>query len=170
MAEEKEKARKDEYQKALSVFSQAMKAFHKADYGKASELLKAFLDKHTSEKEFVDRAQIYLAICEKQQKKERAHLKIFDDYYEYSVYKMNQGDYEEALKLLAKAREMKPREGKILYLIANTYCLMGQTEQSLDHLKKAIQLDNYFRILAQNDGDFEPLWEDKKFILITRMA
>jgi hypothetical protein len=40
----------------------------------------------------------------------------------------------------------------------------------LDHLKTAIQLDSFLKILAQNDTDFEPLWEDKKFKLITRMA
>ena len=159
MTKEKEKARKDEYQKALDAYSQAMRAFHKGNYEKATELLRDFLEKHTSEKEFVDRAQIYLEICKKQQKKERFNLKTFDEYYEYSVYKINQGDYEGALKVLEKAQEMKPQEGKIFYLMADAYCLMGKTEQSLDHLKKAIQLDKYFRILAQNDGDFEPLWE-----------
>jgi len=39
---EKEKARKDLYQKALTAFEQAMKVFHKGDYEKASSLLGRF--------------------------------------------------------------------------------------------------------------------------------
>jgi len=170
MEKEKEKVKKDEYQKAFFAYTQAMRSFHKGDYEKAIELLKAFLDKYASEKELVDRAQIYLTICRAEQKKEKIQLKTFDDYYEYSVYRINQGDYEGALKLLEKALDMKPQEGKILYLMADAYCLMGQSEQCLENLKRAIQLDKYFSILAQNEADFESLWEDKKFKLITRMA
>lgn len=170
MTKEKEKVKKDDYQRAFTAYDQAMKAFHKGDYERASELLKAFLEKHTPERELADRARAYLEICQEQSKKEKIQLKTFDDYYQYSIYMINQGDYEEALKLLEKAREMKPREGKILYLMADTYCLMGKMDECLEHLKKAIQIDSFFRILAQNEGDFEPLWEDKKFKLITRMA
>ena len=70
MTKEKDKIKKDEYEKALSAYSQAMKPFHKGDYKKADEMLKAFLDKHRSEKELVDRARIYLKICGEQQSKE----------------------------------------------------------------------------------------------------
>ena len=170
MTKEKEKIKKDEYQKALSDYTQAMKALNRRDYERAGELFKAFLEKHASERELADRVQIYLKVCQKQKKVEKIQLKTFNDYYQYSVHKINKGDYEEAMKLLGKAREMKPREGKILYLIADAYCLMGETEKCLEHLKKAIQMDDFFRTLAQNERDFEPIWEDKKFILITRMV
>jgi tetratricopeptide (TPR) repeat protein len=170
VTKEKDKIKKDEYEKALSAYSQAMKSFHKGDYKKADELLKAFLDKHGSERELIDRAQIYLNVCEARQSKEKIQLRTFDDFYQYGVFRTNHGDYEEALKLLGKAREMKPKEGKILYLMAGVYCLRGENEQCLEHLKKAIQLDKYFSILARNEKDFESLWEDKKFKLITRMV
>jgi tetratricopeptide (TPR) repeat protein len=170
VTKEKDKIKKDEYEKALSAYSQAMKSFHKGDYKKADELLKAFLDKHGSERELIDRAQIYLNVCEARQSKEKIQLRTFDDFYQYGVFRTNHGDYEEALKLLGKAREMKPKEGKILYLMADVYCLRGENEQCLEHLKKAIQLDKYFSILARNEKDFESLWEDKKFKLITRMV
>jgi len=170
VTKEKDKVKKDEYEKALSAYSQAMKPFHKGDYEKAAELLKAFLNKHGSERELVDRAQIYLTVCGEKKSKEKVPMKTFDDYYQYGVLKINQGDYEEALKLLEKAREMRPKEGKILYLMADIYCLKNENEQCFDFLKKAIQLDKYFSILARNERDFESLWEDKKFKLITRMV
>lgn len=170
MTEKKEKVKKDNYQKELSAYNQAMKLFHRSSYEKAAERLKAFLEKYTEGNELVDRTQIYLAICKQRQKKEIIRLKTFNDYYQYSVYKINQGEYEEALKLLEKAHQMKPKQGKILYLMADTYCLMGNKEECLGHLKKALQIDKFFSILAQNESDFESLREDKKFILITRMV
>jgi len=165
----KQKTKKNDYEKALSAYTQAMKVFHKGDYQKAEELLKEFSEKYVSEKEFVDRAKVYLSICQERKKDKGVKLKTFDDYYQYSIHKINEGDYEESLKLLKKALEMKPKQGKILYLMADVYCTKGDTGRCLEHLKKAIQIDKYFRILAQNERDFEPLWEDKKFILITRM-
>jgi len=165
----KQKTKKSDYEKAFPAYSQAMKAFHKGDYQKAEELLQEFSEKHVSEMEFVDRAKVYLSICQERKKDKRVELKTFDDYYQYSIHKINEGDYEESLKLLKKALEMKPKQGKILYLMADVYCMKGDMDKCLEYLRKAIQIDKYFRILAQNERDFEPLWEDKKFILITRM-
>jgi len=167
---EKSKTKKDDYQKALAAYTQAMRLFHKAQYKEAAAKLKVLLERFPQEREIVDRAQIYLVICQERNKKETIQLKTFDDYYQYSVYKINQGDCKEALKHLAKAHQMKPKEGKILYLMADAYCLMGNKDECLEYLKKAIQVDKFFSVLAQNDSDFESLREDKKFKLITRLV
>jgi tetratricopeptide (TPR) repeat protein len=165
-----EKTKKDSYDKALSAYGEAMREFHKGKWDKAQELLKSFLEKYDTEKELVDRARMYLEITHEKGKKETVSLKTVDDYFYYSAYKINTGDYEEALKLLEKALEMKEDEGKIYYLMADACILAGKTEEALEHLKKAFQKDRFYRILAQNETDFEPLWEDKKFKLITRMT
>ncbi|MFP4083221.1 MAG: TPR end-of-group domain-containing protein [Candidatus Aminicenantes bacterium] len=170
MAGEKSKNKRNDYQKALTAYQQAMKAFRKRDYEKTADFLKAFMEKYASEGELMDRAQIYLSICEEKKKTEEIQLKTFDDYYYQGIYKVNQGEYKEALKLLEKAHQMKPKEGKILYLMADAYCRMGKKDRCLEHLKKAIHLDKYFSILAQNERDFEDIREDKKFKLITRMT
>lgn len=168
MSEQKQK--KDEYQKALAVFGQAMKDFHKGDMEKAVAGLKSFIQKYEDERELVDRARIYLAIATKRPKKETVHLKIFEDYFYYAVYKMNSGDLDGALKLLEKALEFKTEEGKVHYLISDVRCQLGQADDCLDSLKKAIQKDKHFAVLAQNESDFSPLWEDKRFKIITRLS
>jgi len=167
-----EKTKKDEYQKALAAYSEAMKEFHKGKFDKASEALQNFLEKCPTEKELTDRAKIYISICEERAKegKESFPLKTVEDFYQHGVYKMNSGDFEEALKAFEKAQKMNPDDGKIYYSMANLHCLTGQTELCLENLKKAIQIDKFFRILAQNETDFESVWEDKKFKLITRMT
>jgi tetratricopeptide (TPR) repeat protein len=165
-----QKTRKDDYQKALAAYGQAVKDFHKGDYDKAAESLGTFIDKYPAERELVDRARVYLAISKKRPKKETVTLKTFNDYYQYGVYKINMGEPENALKILEKALEFKEDEGRIFYLMAAAYSRLGQTDACLEHLKKAIQKDKFFSTLAQNESDFEPLWEDKKFKLITRLV
>lgn len=167
MPSEKEKARKDIYQKALTAFEQVMKVFHKGDYKKASELLSAYLGKYDSENELVDRAKMYLKISDGRVKQDKVSLKSFDDYYQNGVFRANNGEYEMALEMLIKAQSMEPKEGKIFYLISSVYCLMDQPEKCLEYLKRAIALDSYFAILAQNEEDFSSVKEDEKFKLIT---
>ncbi len=165
-----QKAKKDEYQKALAAFSLAMKDFHKGVLDKAAAGLKAFIEKFPEEKELGDRAQIYLAIALKRPRKETVHLKDFEDHFNYAVYKVNSGDREGALKLLEKALEFKKDEAKVHYLIADVLCLLGKADECLEALKKAVQKDKMFATLAQNESDFEPLWEDKRFKLVTRVS
>lgn len=166
-----EKTRKDDYQKALAAYADAMKEFRKQRYDKAAESLQSFIEKFPAERELVDRAKMYVTISEEkvQEPKSSVPLKTCEDHYHYGIYKTNAGEFEEAQKLLEKAQKMSPEEGRIHYALADLFCLMGQTETAFEHLKRAIQIDKFFRILAQNESDFEPLWDDKKFRLITRI-
>jgi tetratricopeptide (TPR) repeat protein len=167
-----EKAKKDEYQKALAAYAEAIKEFRREKYEKAADMLRAFADKHPVEKELVDRARIYISICEAKLKGkgEPVSLKTAEDHYQFGIYKMNAGDYEEAMKLFEKSAKLDPESGKVSYAMADLCCLTGQTEDCLEHLKRAVQIDKSFRVLAQNEPDFEPLWEDKKFKVITRIV
>jgi len=165
-----EKTKKDAFEKALAAYGEAMKEFHKGRFDKAQELLKLFLEKFDTEKELVDRAKVYLQMTQEKGKKETVSLKTMDDYVYYSIYKINSGAHEEALKLLEKALEMKEEEGRVYYLMANAHILMGKPDEAMECLKKAFQKDKFYRTMAQNEIDFEPLWDDKKFKLITRLT
>jgi tetratricopeptide (TPR) repeat protein len=165
-----QRSKKDEYQKALAAFSLAVKDFQKGDSDKAVAAFKDFIEKFPADKEIVDRARAYLAIAQKRPRKEAPAPKGFNEHYHMAVAKINQKDYAAALKALDKALEFKEQEGLVYYLQADAHCLMGQADESLELLKKAVQKDRNFAILAQNEPDFEPLWEDKKFKLITKLV
>jgi tetratricopeptide (TPR) repeat protein len=164
------RSKKDEYQKALTAFGQAVKEFHKGEFEKAAESFQGFVEKFPAEREIVDRAKTYLAIAQKRPKKETVALKTFADHYHAGVAKINQRDPQGAIKVLEKALEYKENEGLVYYLLADAHALMGEAEAGLDLLKRAVQKDKTLAILAQNEPDFEPLWEDKKFKLITKLA
>ena len=167
-----EKTKKDEYQKALAAYTEAMKEFRKAKFDKAVDLLRAFIEKHPAERELVDRARTYLAICREpgsRSKGEPDALKTVEDYYHYGVYKMNARRVRRGPQAPRKGGEARPRERRPLRP-ADLLCRMGQTDDGLEALKKAVQIDKSFRILAQNETDFEPLWEDKRFKAMTRIG
>ena len=165
-----QRSKKDEYQKTLAAFSVAVKEFQKGEFDKAASSFKDFIEKYPADKEVVDRARAYLAIAQKRPKKDAVSLKTFEDHYRYAAARINQKDYAGALKLLEKALEYKEQEGLVHYLMADAHSLMGQVDEALDMLKKAIQKDRNFAMLAQNEPDFEALWEDKKFKLITKLV
>ncbi len=167
-----EKTKTDEYQKSLAAYAEAVKEFRREKFDKAVEALCAFIEKHPAEKELVDRARIYVAVAESRLKGkgEPVVLKTAEDFYQYGIFKVNAGEHDEALKLLERAEKLEPESGKVSYALADVTCLMGRTEECFEHLKKAVQIDKSFRVLAQNEPDFEPVWEDKKFKAITRIG
>jgi tetratricopeptide (TPR) repeat protein len=164
-----QRSKKDEYQKALTAFGLAVKEFQKGEFEKAAASFKDFIEKFPADREVVDRAKAYLAIAQKKPKKDSVSLKGFEDHYRTAAARINQKDYADAVKLLEKALEYKEKEGLVNYLLADVRSLMGQPDEALEMLKKAVQKDKNFAVLAQNEPDFEALWEDKKFKLITKL-
>lgn len=164
-----ESGKKDAYEKALNAYAEAIKEYRKGSWEKAQTLFEAFISKFGNEKELVDRANVYLSIIKGKGKRTLGTPKTSEECYYFSVYRLNQGQYEEALRWLNKALELKGDEGRVFYLMAEIYCLLGQTDNALEYLKRAIQKDKIYKILAQNEADFAPLWEDKKFKLITKL-
>jgi tetratricopeptide (TPR) repeat protein len=165
-----QRSKKDEYQKALTAFSAAVKEFQKGDFEKAAASFQDFIAKFPADREVVDRARAYLAIAQKRLKRESVSLKGFEDHYRYGVAKINQKDYPGAIKILEKALEHKENEGLVYYLLADAHYLLGQTDEALELLKKAVLKDKNCAVLAQNEPDFERLWDDKKFKLITKLV
>ena len=170
MTPQKEKAKKNEYAKALAAFDAAMKKFHKSQYDTAIELLEKFIETYPDEKGLIDRVNIYLNISRDNIAPPPAALKTIDDFYQHGMDMMFQGKYSDAIDSLNKAHAKVPKNGKILYMLANISCLHGDSESCLDYLEKAVELEPRIAILAQNEADFDPIKEDPRFDMITNQA
>ncbi|MBC7350681.1 MAG: tetratricopeptide repeat protein [Candidatus Aminicenantes bacterium] len=165
-----EAKRKDDYQKALSLYNQGIKDFRKGDHYKALASFRELLEKYPEEHELVDRAKVYMTICERGTKKESIAPRHLEDYLFYAQMKINQSDFPGALKLLEKALEYKREEARVYYLMATAYVQGGQAEEGLEALKKALQKDKSLAVMAQNEPDFEPIWEDKRFKVLVKLS
>jgi tetratricopeptide (TPR) repeat protein len=132
---------------------------------KLDEAERRFLDliqKYSEEKELVDRARVYLAVCERQKPEARPSLSEPEDFYYAAVLEKNRGKIEEAIEHLKRAAR-KNGGGKVDFLLACCYAQSGEPGSALEHLRRAIGEDQRNRILARNDRDFDPVRDSPEF-------
>jgi tetratricopeptide (TPR) repeat protein len=150
------------HNQAVEKFERGFQALQQRQFGKAAELLRAVLNNYADEKELQERARVYLAICERQAVHE-VKPRSFEDRLHAATVIVNQGAFDEALAQLRKLENDGPANDYVQYLQSVVYAAVGNAEQALAHLRKAIELapENLFR--AAQDPDLEPLRQDAGF-------
>ena len=165
-APEPEKARKApgslkeavrETSAARKEYEKAIELFHKRHFDDAARRFEDLIEKHPDEKEFLDRARMYLTACRNGKKAKTAALESPEEIYHAAVFEKNRGNVEKALELLRKYTGKKDGDGRIHYLAACCFALQGDLEQSLQSLKKAIAADDHNRIQARLETDLSAL-------------
>jgi tetratricopeptide (TPR) repeat protein len=132
---------------------------------KLEEAERHFVDliqKYPEEKELVDRARVYLTICERRRRDPRPALTEPEDFYYAAVLEKNRGNVPEAIEHLKRAAR-KNGGGRVEFLLACCYAQQGDLEIVLEHLQKAIEEDQRHRVLARHDRDFDPIRETPEF-------
>jgi len=76
---------------------------------------------------------------------------------------MRAGRYDEARRHLHEGLEAKPGSAAILYNLACTEALAGESDKALDLLNEAVAADERFREYAQTDEDFASIRDDPRF-------
>jgi len=69
------------------------------------------------------------------------------------------GEYERAIDVL----QARPQTAGVLFNLACAESLAGRTDAALEHLTRAIELDERFREYARTDSDLDPLRADPRF-------
>jgi len=149
----------ERHTKALGAFERAVKLLQKRDIKKAHDQLSSFLSSFPEEKALAERARTYLTFCERK----LATIKIprqLEELVTQGVFLHNRGEYDEAIKYLAKAVEMDSKNDHAHYCLAAAYARVGDTRGASRHLKRAITSDPYNRVLAKTDGDFQTMRND----------
>jgi tetratricopeptide (TPR) repeat protein len=80
------------------------------------------------------------------------------------------GEYEQALAIINKDRKQRPDHPALLYETACYEALLGRRDDSLAHLRQAVEREPRFAKSAVTDEDFESLAEDPEFLAITGQA
>jgi tetratricopeptide (TPR) repeat protein len=148
----------------LELFERAVKALGKKDYDKAHGLLTELVEGHPEERDLLDGARAYLALCERAlEKRPTFRPKTFEDLLNYGVFLHNRGDYEGALKSLHHAAEIHPKNEHVLYCIAAASARAGDAEGALKALRSAIHANAASRMQARGDSDFDSLRDHDGF-------
>jgi tetratricopeptide (TPR) repeat protein len=156
------------FTQALELFEKAVKAVGKREYDRARELLDSLIESHPEERELLERARSYRALCDRNLEKRPARPKTFEELLNYGVYLHNRGEFQEALKVLHQAAEIHPKNEHVLYCLAAAAARAGETATALKALRSAIHANPASRAQARSDSDFDSLREDGEFVALLR--
>lgn len=150
---------KTAYNKAIDAFEKALKVLHKGDLDRAKSQFESIVAEFSEEPEVGDRAQAYIAVCDRRQKSSFSP-RTFEELVAYGVFCHNRGEYDRAIKYLTKATDMEPNSDHAHYCLAAAYSRHGDSGDAARHLKQAVETDGYNRVLAKADDDFSPVREE----------
>jgi tetratricopeptide (TPR) repeat protein len=74
-----------------------------------------------------------------------------------------QGDYASAKEHILKQLEREPDRGGHLYNLACAEARLGETDAALEHLGRAVELEERFREYARTDADLDSIRDDPRF-------
>lgn len=143
------------YQQALGLFEKAVKALGRKDFDRARGLLDDLLDGHPEQRDLLERARTYRALCERSKRPGRP--KTFEELVNFAIVQHNRGDFAQAIKLLTQALEIHPRNESALYCLAAAHARAGDPAAAIKSLRSAISANPASRAQARKDADFEPL-------------
>jgi tetratricopeptide (TPR) repeat protein len=151
------KEARKELSAARKEYEKAIEAFHKRRFEEAARRFEELIEKHPDEKEFRDRAKMYLAACRNGKKARGAAPSEPEELYHHAVFEKNRGNLDKALELLKKTAGRRDGDGRLHYLAACCHALQGDFDQALVNLKKAIVASDQNRIQARLDTDLSAL-------------
>ena len=103
------------------------------------------------------RAEVHAQICRRQIESNKVKLTTVDDYYNYGIKLVNDGQLDEAERHFRKALKMAPKSDHLHYACAVARALSGDAEGASVNLKRAIELNARNRRLARGDSDFSKI-------------
>jgi len=148
---------------ALSQLGKGIELIYKKDFKKALNELTTLMKSFPEETEILARARSYMQICEREEQAQKKPEITQDQLYSLGVLEHNKANYDEAISYFQQSLKKHPDADYIYYSIAASLAMKGEREAFLDHLKKAIELNEDSRIHARNDNDFSAYETDEEF-------
>ncbi|MCK7483795.1 MAG: hypothetical protein M0C28_47480 [Candidatus Moduliflexus flocculans] len=121
-----QRSKKDEYQKALTAFGQAVKEFQKGEFEKAAASFQDFIEKFPAERG--DRRpgpDLSSPSPRRNRRRRPSRSRASRTTSARASSRSTRGDYPGAVKVLEKALEFKENEGLVHYLLADAHCPDG---------------------------------------------
>jgi tetratricopeptide (TPR) repeat protein len=113
--------------------------------------------------EIVERCRMYITTCQRQLDKHGLKFLTPEERYDYAISQLNTGDFEEATAQLKGLLTDHPEADYAFYGLAVIYSITGKTQDCLDSLSKAIDLNPKNRVQARSDNDFQSMVDDPRF-------
>lgn len=146
---------------AMSSYMTAVQLLQQGKFEKALAALEKLLP--TAPPEIFERCHMYIATCQRQLEKQALSFATPEEHYDYAISLLNTGYFEEAREQLNSILAIDPNADYVYYGIAVLDSIMGLTQECLQNLARAIELNPRNRQQARNDNDFQSIVDDPRF-------
>jgi tetratricopeptide (TPR) repeat protein len=155
---------------ALALLEKGIEHIYKKDYKKARAELKTLLETYPGEMDIIARARSYMQICDREEALQKKPAITADQLYALGVLEHNKANYDKAVSYFLQSIESHPDADYIYYSVAASLAMKGDLKESLNHLRKAVALNEESRIYAKNDSDFSSLHTQKEFLELVGLS
>jgi tetratricopeptide (TPR) repeat protein len=142
---------------ALEIYTEGVAALGRQDWAGAARLFEAVI-RESDVPELTGRARQFLATSQQKlaQNQQGDRPGGDEDPYLRALYDKNRGDFRPALESCRQeGRDQK--DDRFAYLVASIHALEGRTDEAVQALSRAIELNRKNRIHAFHDPDFTEL-------------
>jgi tetratricopeptide (TPR) repeat protein len=154
---------------AVALFQQGMEALQQHHYGPAAESFKALIDRHPLERALLDRARVYLELCNREMSKRPTEPRTIEERLTAATAALNNGAHDRAESLARGVLAEDPHQDLALYLLAVIEVRRGALDKGLSYLGQAIAISPEARAQARHEPDFEPLFDLPAFQELTEL-
>ncbi|HEY2435389.1 MAG TPA: tetratricopeptide repeat protein [Vicinamibacterales bacterium] len=145
------------------MYERGLQALQRRDFAASAEALRNVIERYPDERELLERARLYLKVCERELEPKEPQPKTPDEWVYAGTVALNAGDETTALRHVQRALTDDPRHEHARYLVAVISTRRGDTGTALDHLREAVSLNPENRARARQDPELESLREDATF-------
>ena len=146
---------------AFQQYQAALQLLQQGKYEKALTALEKLLPEAPAE--LRERCKMYISTCQRQLEKPALTFLTPEEHYDYAISQLNTGYYEEAREQFESILGSNPTADYALYGLAVLDAMTGRSQNCLENLAKAIELNPRNRLQARVDNDFQNIVDDPRF-------
>ena len=149
---------------AASSFQHYQSAVQLLQQGKFERALAAFEKlQPNAPVEIRERCKMYIVTCQRQLERPALTFATPEENFDYAVSQLNTGYYEEAREQFNKILAGYPDADYAYYGLAVLDAMTGQSQECLENLARAIEMNPKNRLQARVDNDFQSMADDPRF-------
>ena len=151
--------KKPSFYEAIAIYESGVRGLQRHDYPAAAESFRQVLQRYPEERELIERARLYLRVCERETAQRPAGPQTTAERVYAATMSLSAGDSDAALGHVRRALDQEPASHHAHYMMAVIHSTRAETAKAVEHLRRAIELNPDSRSLARQDADLERLRE-----------
>ena len=139
------------------MYERGLQALQRRDFAAAAAGLRAVIERYPDERELLERARLYLKVCERELEPREPAPKTASEWVYSATVSLNAGDEASAMQALQRALSADSDHDHAHYMMAVASMRRNQANLALEHLRHAVSLNPENRALARQDPDLDTL-------------